>query len=153
LGTNDTIKVQVFGENDLTTEARIGGDGKIAFPLLGVLEIKGLTIKEAETLIANRLLDGYLKHPRVNVSIVKYRNFYISGEVKHPGAYPYEEGLNVMKAVVLAGGFTEKAYKDKIKVKRHMGKQEQSRPLKLEDPVLPDDEIVVPDDDIIFPTK
>src|SRR5947209_3429665 len=57
LGTNDVIKVQVFGENDLTTETRVSGEGKIAFPLLGVLEVSGLTIKETENLIAKRLLD------------------------------------------------------------------------------------------------
>ena len=48
LAPNDVIKVQVFGEEALTTETRVSGDGKIALPLLGVLEIKGLTVKETE---------------------------------------------------------------------------------------------------------
>src|SRR5256885_4860326 len=67
LAPNDVIKVQVFGEEALTTETRVSGDGKIALPLLGVLEIKGLTVKETEELIASRLADGYLKHPRVSI--------------------------------------------------------------------------------------
>ena len=91
------IRVQVFGEDALTTETRVSGDGKVALPLLGVLEIKGLTVKETEELITSRLADGYLKNPRVSIYIIKYRNFYVSGEVKLPGGIPYEEGLTVLK--------------------------------------------------------
>ena len=144
LGANDVIRVQVFGEDALTTETRVSGDGKVALPLLGVLEIKGLTVKETEELITSRLADGYLKNPRVSIYIIKYRNFYVSGEVKLPGGIPYEEGLTVLKAVTLAGGFTEKASKAKITIKRLTGGNEEILPAALEDPVLPDDVLAVP---------
>ena len=137
------IKVQVFGEDALTTETRVSGDGKIALPLLGVLEIKGLTVKETEELIASRLAEGYLKKPRISIYITKYRNFYMSGEVKFPGGYSFEEGLTVGKAVTLAGGFTEKALKDRITIKRLVGGDERTFLVKLEDPVLPDDLISI----------
>ena len=144
LGPNDLIRVQVFGEDDLTTETRVSGDGKIAMPLLGVLEIQGLTVKETEALIATRLADGYLTKPRVSVYITKYRNFYVAGEVRSPGGYPYADGLTVLKAVTLAGGFTEKASTGRIKIKRLTEKHEETLSVELADSVLPDDIIVVP---------
>ena len=52
----------------------------------------------------------------VTVSVIEYRLFYINGEVKKPGGYNFVEGLNVQKAVALAGGFTERASKDKITI-------------------------------------
>ena len=144
LGPNDLIRVQVFGEDELTTETRVSGDGKIAMPLLGVLEIQGLTVKETEELITARFASGYLKHPQVSVYIIKYRNFYVTGEVRSPGGYPYQDGLTVLKAVALAGGFTDKASKGRIKVKRLKGKEEETISVNTEDPVSPDDIIVVP---------
>lgn len=145
LGANDVIKLQVYGEDALSTETRVSGDGKISVPLLGVLEIKGLTVKETEELIAKRLSDGFLKNPRVVIYITKYRNFYVAGEVKAPGGYPYEDGLTVLKAVTLAGGFTNKAAEGRVKIKRLKGKEEETLRVKLEDPVFPDDIIVVPE--------
>ncbi len=145
LGANDVIRLQVYGEDTLTTETRVSGDGKISVPLLGVLEIKGLTVKETEELITKRLADGYLKDPRVVIYITKYRNFFVSGEVKNPGAYPYENGLTVLKAVTLAGGFTNKAAEGRIQIKRMKGKEEETVRVKLDDPVFPDDVIVVPE--------
>src|SRR5256712_7308869 len=118
LGANDVIKVQVYGEDALTTETRVGGDGKISVPLLGVLEVKGLTVKETSELISKRLADGFLKNPRVVIYITKYRNFFVSGEVKNPGGYPYEEGLTVLKAVTLAGGVLKRCSWGKSKIKK-----------------------------------
>jgi polysaccharide export outer membrane protein len=145
LGANDVIKVQVFGEEALSSETRVSGDGKIALPLLGVLEIQGLTVKEIEDLITSRLADGYLKHPRVSVYIIRYRNFFVSGEVKSPGGYPYEEGLTVLKAITLAGGFTDKAAPGRIKIKRLKDRDELTISANLKDPILPDDIVVVPE--------
>lgn len=144
LGANDVILVQVYGEDSLTTETRVSGDGRIVLPLLGVVEIQGLTAKQTEELITARLADGYLKNPRVSIYITRYRNVYISGEVRKPGGYPYEDGLTVLKAATLAGGFTDKASTGRIKIKRMKGKEEETIPAELEDPVLPDDIIVVP---------
>lgn len=146
VGANDLIKVQVFGEESLTTETRVSGDGRIVLSLLGVLDIQGLTVKQLEELIESRLADGYLKNPRVSVYIVRYRNIFVSGEVRSPGGYPYEDGLTVLKAVTLAGGFTDKASQGRTKIKRKRTKadEEETLSVNLDDPVLPDDIIVVP---------
>ncbi len=67
LGPNDLIKVQVFGQPDLTLETRVSGDGKIRMPLLGVLEVTGLSVQETEDLVTKRLSNELLKNPRVTV--------------------------------------------------------------------------------------
>ena len=151
LGPNDLIKVQVFGQPDLTSETRVSGDGKIRVPLLGVLEVTGLSVKETEDLVTDRLSRELLKNPRVTVNIVKYRNVYVSGQVKNPGGYPYEDGLTVLKVLALAGGLTDKAAKcspDRIHVKRQNGtngKEAENRTVVLDDLIGPDDIVQVPD--------
>ena len=79
------------------------------------------------------------------VVVPEYQNVYVSGQVRTPGGYPYEEGLTVLKAVTLAGGFTDKASKRGIKIKRLKGKEEESLSVQLEDSVFPDDVIVIPE--------
>src|SRR6185503_2713862 len=69
--------------------------------------------------------------------------FYASGEVKTPGGYPYKEGLTVHRALAMAGGLTEKAERDSLRVLRHTTGQEKTLPVKLDTLVLPDDIIVV----------
>src|SRR5262245_22197096 len=99
LGPNDVIRIQVFGEEDLTIESKVGGDGIINFPLLGAVPIAGKTVKELQEYLAGRLAEGYVRSPKVTVLMVRYRNFYVHGEVRTPGGYPYEAGLTVQKAI------------------------------------------------------
>jgi len=116
LGPNDVIRVQVYGEEDLSVETTVEGDGRITFPLLGVVNVNGLTVQDLQQDLSSKLEAGYVRHPKVTVSIAKHRNFYVGGEVKLPGGYPYEEGLTVQKAIALAGGLSEKADKQSITV-------------------------------------
>jgi protein involved in polysaccharide export with SLBB domain len=142
MGANDVIRIQVFGEDDLTVETRVGGDGKINYPLLGVLQVGGQTIEEVQKVLTARLASGYLKQPKVSVSIVRHRNFYVGGEVKTPGGYPYENGLTVQKAITMAGGFTEKSDRTGLTVTRLNGQGETLLP-EANTLVMPDDLIVV----------
>ena len=116
LSTGDRIKIQVYGEDDLTLEIKLDDDGIISYPFLGDILVKGLSMGELENKIKNGLQDGYLRQPNVNVSILQYRPFYINGEVRKPGAYPFEPGLKVQQAISTAGGFTERASEKKIYV-------------------------------------
>jgi protein involved in polysaccharide export with SLBB domain len=118
IGANDVIRIQVFGEDDLTVESKVSGEGKLNYPLLGMLQVEGRTTEELQQELTVRLAAGYVRLPKVSVSIVRHRNFYVSGEVKTPGGFPYEEGLTVQKALSIAGGFTEKAEKQGLKVTR-----------------------------------
>ena len=143
IGANDVIRIQVFGEDDLTVESKVSGEGKLNYPLLGMLQVEGRTTEELQQELTVRLAAGYVRLPKVSVSIVRHRNFYVSGEVKTPGGYPYEEGLSVQKAIAMAGGLTEKAEKGVLKVTRVINGREESLPARLETQVVPDDVILV----------
>ena len=143
IGPNDVIRIQVFGEEDLTVERQVGGDGKIDYPLLGAVPVEGKTVEEIQRHLTTQLGSGYLRHPKVSVSIIRHRNFYVGGEVKTPGGFPYEEGLTVQKAIAMAGGLTEKSDKAGIKVKRLNGQVPETLVLALDAFVMPDDLIYV----------
>src|SRR4249920_1954667 len=107
LGSNDVLHIQVYGEDDLNAERKVDGEGNIHYPLLGVFPVAGKTVQEVQEELTARLEKGYVRKPRITVFVVKHRNFYVSGEVKTAGGYPYEEGLTLHKALSLAGGRTE----------------------------------------------
>jgi len=143
IGPSDVIRIQVFGEDDLTVEGKVTGDGKINYPLLGALQVNGWTIEELQQELTARLASGYVRLPKVSVSIVRHRNFYVSGEVKTPGGYPYEEGLTAQKALSIAGGFTEKADKQGFKVTRLTHGRVETLAIGPDDVIQPNDSIVV----------
>jgi protein involved in polysaccharide export with SLBB domain len=145
LGPNDVVRIHVYGEDDLTVESRIDGDGNLNFPLLGLVHVAGNTIQELQEHLTARLASGYVRIPKVTAYVAKYRNFYVSGEVKVPGGYPYEEGLSVQKAITMAGGVTERAERDSIALLRHVTGQEETLSVKLDSLLLPDDTIIVPE--------
>ncbi|MEE9320634.1 MAG: polysaccharide biosynthesis/export family protein [Granulosicoccus sp.] len=109
LGEGDKISIQVFDEPDLTMDIRIGARGSINYSYLGDLKVTGKTASQIEREIANLLREGYLVNPSVNVLVSEYRPFFINGEVRSPGSYPYRPGLTLDKAIALAGGLTERA--------------------------------------------
>jgi polysaccharide export outer membrane protein len=118
LGSGDLMSVQVFGEDDLSIETRLSDAGTISYPFIGEIKVKGLTIGELSQFITEKLADGYLISPSVNVTVVEYRQFFVNGEVEKPGGFAFLPGLTLQKAVALAGGFTERASKSKIYVTR-----------------------------------
>jgi polysaccharide export outer membrane protein len=143
IGANDVIRIQVFGEDDLSLERKVGGDGKIDYPLLGAVPVEGKTVEELQRYLTKHLASGYLQRPEVSVSIVRHRNFYVGGEVRTPGGFPYEEGLTLQKAIAMAGGLTEKSDKAGIRVKRVNGQVAEALVLEPDALVMPDDLIVV----------
>lgn len=118
LGIGDSLKITVFGEDDLSNTFHVGSNGTIAFPLIGDVKVQGLTIQAVETLIKRKLSDGYLINPSISIEVAKYRPFYIMGEVRAPGSYNYINGITALKAVALAGGFTYRANKKQIEILR-----------------------------------
>jgi polysaccharide export outer membrane protein len=143
IGPNDVIRIQVFGEEDLSLERKVGGDGKIDYPLLGSLPAQGKTVEELQQYLTTQLAAGYLRRPAVSVAIVRHRNFYVSGEVKTPGGLPYEEGLTLQKAIAMSGGLTEKSDRAGIRVKRIHGQVAEILVLEPDALIMPDDVIVV----------
>lgn len=117
LGAGDVIGVSVYGESDLSLEVMIDDTGQIMFPLLGDVRVVGIPTQQVAQLIRKRLVEGeILVSPEVTVTIVEYRPIYINGEVRNPGKYPFQPGLTLLKAITIAGGFTERASQSRITV-------------------------------------
>jgi len=115
LGPGDTISIIVYGEPDLSlSRVKIPPQGNISLPLLGEIRATNRTAHKLEKFIYKKLKKGYLKKPSVSISISEYRPFFVNGQVQHPGAFPYVDGLTVQKAISIAGGFTERASQSKI---------------------------------------
>jgi Periplasmic protein involved in polysaccharide export len=141
LGSGDKIRVITYGEDSLTGEFQVSGAGKVSLPLVGEVEAAGLTAREFQERVEAALKDGYLKEPRVSVEVLNYRPFYILGEVTKPGEYPYTNGLTVLNAVATANGFTYRANKNKVFIKRADGDKEEEYPLTSTTQVAPGDTI------------
>lgn len=117
LGSSDKLKVTVFGEPELSGEFVVDGQGFVSLPLVGDINVDGLTVREFQRLAEQRFGDGYLREPRVSAEVINYRPYYILGEVTRPGEYPYTSGLTVMNAIATAEGFTYRANKRYVMIK------------------------------------
>jgi len=118
LGSGDEIQITVFGQADLTVETRLSNVGVIRYPFLGDIRLDGKTVNEIEQTIDSGLRGDYLVNPSVSVTVIEYRPFFIDGAVKRPGGYPYQPGLTIDKAAALAGGYSERAAKGKVIIRR-----------------------------------
>lgn len=118
LRVGDQIKIQVYNELDLSMKIKIDDSGKIMYPLIGELQLEGKTPTQVANEIQKRLKMGYVNNPVVTVMILKYSPIYVSGEVKNPGSYEYQPGLTLEKTIAVAGGFTDRADRDDINVRR-----------------------------------
>jgi polysaccharide biosynthesis/export protein len=141
LGSGDQLRVIVFGEEDLSGEFVVDGSGQVSLPLVGEVNAKGKTVREFQRAVADKLKEGYLTDPRVSAEVLNFRPFYILGEVKSPGEYPYLSGLSVMNAVATAEGFTYRADTRKVYIKRAGEVGEHAYTLTTETPVQPGDTI------------
>jgi polysaccharide biosynthesis/export protein len=235
VGEGDVLRINVFGHDELTTVARVSGDGSIKFPLIGQIDVGGLTLLQISDRISTLLSEGYVVDPQVSIFVQEFRSkkafimgevhkpgfhvlsgnttflellsvaggvtkdaaekatikrksdatnkeeiiitvdlksllengdtsrdvpimdgdsiyiaktgvFYATGEVVRPGEYKYMEGLTVIKAITVAGGFTGIASKGRVKIMRKVnGQEEIIEKAKMDEPILSDDVIVVPE--------
>ena len=145
LGPNDRIRLKVYGEPDITGEYEISNSGQVSIPLAGHIRAAGATTRQLEKSIASALAKGIVRDPRVNVEIAQYRPYYILGEVKKSGEYPYRNGLTVLDAVASAGGFTYRANENKVFLRRAGAGVEETHPLDAPIPVYPGDNIRIPE--------
>jgi polysaccharide biosynthesis/export protein len=145
LGPNDRIRLKVYGEPDIAGEYEIDSNGQVSIPLAGHISAAGLTTKQLERSITSVLAKGIVRDPRVNVEIALYRPYYILGEVKKGGEYPYRLGLTVMDAVASAGGFTYRANENKVYLRRSGAGVEEVYALDAPILVFPGDNIRIPE--------
>jgi polysaccharide export outer membrane protein len=129
----DTIHISVYGERDLDRDVAVEPDGGIAFPLVGNMNARGLTLSELSKKIADALRAGNMlpnvTDPEVTVSLVKSsgNSFSVIGQVKQPGTFVTDTQVDVMQALSLAGGLTPFASKSRIIVLRRDSTGVQSK--------------------------
>ena len=143
VGSGDRLRISVYGEESLTGEYLVDGAGTISMPLISQVTVGGLTTGEAQRLVADRLRDGFLRSPNVAVQVLNYRPFFILGEVRTAGQFPYVDGMSVQTAVAIAGGYTPRARKSRFKVTRLTPAGRSTFMLKPNAPVAPGDTIYV----------
>ena len=144
LGAGDLITIRVLGEEDLRREKiRLSDAGTISYPIIGEIRVKGMTVGALEELITKGLKGRYLLDPQVTVMLEEYRSFFVNGHVEKPGGYPYQPGLTVRKAISIAGGFKERAARDKLNIIRDDDPTQTSRRVDLNAPVYPGDVLTV----------
>lgn len=118
----DSLQITVFNEPDLSVKVRVSARGNINYPLLGSVQVGGLTVSETESRLKEQLGRSYLVRPQVNVLIDRAngRRVFVLGQVKAPGAIDIlaDEGLTVVQAIARAGGFTDIAASDRVNILR-----------------------------------
>lgn len=144
LAAGDRISIAVFGEPDLSVEAKVGDNGRIAYPFIGEVLVGGRSAAEVETQVTAALKGDFLVDPKVSVAVVEYRPFFINGQVKSPGSYAFQPGMTVRKAISLAGGLTERASERAISlIPEGQRDRAQGRKVGLDASVGPGDIITV----------
>ncbi|AWN38223.1 polysaccharide biosynthesis/export family protein [Methylobacterium radiodurans] len=107
LGPGDRINFSVYGQTELTGDYTVGGGGNLFLPLIGEVAVGGLTLPEAQGRVVARLADGFLQQPVVTLRVSEMRPFYVLGDVRAPGSFPFRYGASVLSGIALAGGFAE----------------------------------------------
>lgn len=111
LGPGDVVRVNVYQNQDLTLETRITESGAISYPLLGQVRLGGLSVPQAEKLIADGLKNGnFVRQPQVSILVTQVRGNQASvlGMVNRPGRYPIEQtGMRLSELLATAGGIAQ----------------------------------------------
>ena len=144
LQAGEKIRITVFGEASLSGDYEIDQSGFISLPLAGTFKAAGLTQPELEQQLARKFRSEYLRNPKVTVTLVSLRPFYVVGEVEKPGEYGYKSGLNILTALALAGGTTYRASRSSVYIQRVGESGMREFPLSSEVLILPGDLIRVP---------
>ena len=127
VGEGDTLQISVWKEPDLSKTVVVRPDGLVSLPLIGELKVSGMTSAEIQDAVASKL-KAFVLSPRVIVEIteIRSRRVFITGEILHPGLYPLAGPTTVLQLIAQAGGLTPFAKRKNIVILR----QESGRLLK-----------------------
>jgi polysaccharide export outer membrane protein len=143
LDGGDRLRIIVFGQDNLSRVYSVDQSGNVSMPLIGPIRARGLTTTQLANDIAHELRQKYIKDPKVSVEVEAYRPFFILGEVRRPGQYPYVNALTVEGAVATAEGYTERAKKRMVRLTRRFGGVMSTVMVPTDYPVQPGDTIYV----------
>ena len=138
LGPGDLIEVRVFQEPELSGLYQIGSQGDLIFPLCRRVVVGGSTANGAAEKLRACLAEGFLRDPQVTVLVREFnsKKIFVFGEVQKPGTFPYQDGMTVITAVTLAGGFTRTAAQNSTSVTRKVDAQEVKVRVNVQDIAL-----------------
>ncbi|MGQ0673224.1 MAG: polysaccharide biosynthesis/export family protein [Hyphomicrobium sp.] len=120
LDSGDRLRVFVYGQPNLSRGYTVDHDGNITVPLIGNVHARGRTTQDLEHVIRRELAAEYVRDPQVTVDMQQNRPFFILGEVKNAGQYPYVSGMTVETAIAIAGGYSERASSRKFRISRRI---------------------------------
>jgi len=111
LGAGDLLQITVFEAENLNTTVRVSSRGHVTLPLLGQIQVKGLTARETEIKIENLFRAKYIKDPHVSVFVEEHfsQRVTLVGQFKNPGTYDYVSKQRLLDVMALAGGLSDKA--------------------------------------------
>jgi polysaccharide biosynthesis/export protein len=145
LANSERVRIVVSGEEKLSGEFTVDPSGNIAFPLVGKVRAAGLSAHDLEESLGSKLKGRYLVNPHVFVEVANHRPFYVMGEVRTVGEFPYRPGLNVVTAILLAGGYGPRASTSFVYIKRASGGEEKEYPAQSGVLIFPGDIIRIPE--------
>jgi polysaccharide export outer membrane protein len=143
LDTDDVVRVSVYGDAELSKTYKVDDGGAIMFPLVGAINVRGMTTKMAAGALAAALANGYMRNPDVAVEVESYRPFFIQGAIKNAGQFSYVYGMTARAAISTAGGFSDTADRTHAIVYRRQGKEMVKGSVDLDFPIYPGDTIVI----------
>ncbi|MCB1514269.1 MAG: polysaccharide export protein [Hyphomicrobiaceae bacterium] len=141
LDSGDRLRVFVYGQPNLSRIYTVDHGGMITVPLIGAVKARGLSTFDLEGVIRRRLGAEYVRNPQVTVDVQQNRPFFILGEVRNSGQYPYVSGMTVQTAIAIAGGYTERASDRTFRITRRVNGY-------VEQVEAPSDYVVKPGDTI-----
>ena len=138
LGPGDVFEVRVYQEPELSGVYRVGPQGDIVFPLCRRVPVGGLTANAVAERLQGCLGEGYIRNAQVSVIVKEFNSqkVFVFGEVQKPGTFVYEDGMTVVQAVTVAGGFTKGAAQNSTSVTRLVDGQEQKTRVPVQDIAL-----------------
>lgn len=143
LAGGDRLRVIVFGQDSLSNSYSVDGAGRIAMPLIGLIEAQGRSTYSLARQIEDRLRAGYLREPKVSVEVEQYRPFFVLGEVTTSGQFPYVNNMTVQTAVAIAGGYAPRANRTYAELTRLTQDGMVTAAVPITTPVRPGDTIVI----------
>jgi polysaccharide export outer membrane protein len=120
VGAADVLGIKVFGEDALSNNYTVDSDGSITFPLIGRVQVSGLTTRQVEERLTKMLAGDYIRRPQISVEIATFRSrsIFVLGEVRNPGRYTIQ-GPQTLLEVIAHAGSTTPAAGDTIIVQRY----------------------------------
>ncbi len=138
LGPGDVIEVRVYREQEISGVYQVGSDGDVIFPLCQRVVVAGLAPNRAAEKFRDCLAASFMRDPQVTVLVREYnsKKIFVFGEVQKPGTFTFQDGMSIIQAVTLAGGFTRTASQNNTSVTRRIQGQEVKVKVHVQDIAL-----------------